>query len=318
MQLGSYSALNASALGRLREFANLYQRHARDIPEQVRVLTARLSEVEQNLENALGRPIRRLQMLEIGPGQLQRQQAYFTAEGNDVLGVDLDVIPQSLDVGAYLEMLRKNGGVRTLKTLGRKVLGLDAAYQRELCKQLGVEKPPVLPVRQMDATRLEFEDESFDIVYSFSAFEHFPDPRTALSEVGRVLRPGGAAYISLHLYTSDSGIHDPRIFSGERGDLPLWSHLRPQHRHRVQTNSYLNELRLRDWDSLFSRHFPNARLMRFEHDRSSQLGELAKLREEGELAGYSDEELLTVDLAALWVKPVESDALDAPRSERAA
>jgi SAM-dependent methyltransferase len=307
MTLASYSALNASTLGRLREFANLYQRHARDIPEQVRVLTERLSEVRHNLEEALGHPVSGLRMLEIGPGQRQRQQAYFTACGNDVLGVDLDVIPQT--PAQYLEMLQKNGGVRTLKTIGRKVLGLDSAYQRELCKQLGAGRQLQLPVRQMDATRLNFEDDSFDVIYSFSAFEHFPNPEAALAEVARVLRPGGAAYIALHLYTSESGIHDPRIFSGNRAELPFWAHLRPQHAHLVEPNAYLNKLRHREWEELFARHFPHARLLRYEHDRSWQAAEVAKLRAQGELEEYSDEELLTVDLCALWVKPGASAEL---------
>lgn len=44
---------------------------------------------------------------------------------------------------------------------------------------------------EMDAQRLSFEDDSFDLVYSFHALEHIPDPRAALSEIGRVLQPGG-------------------------------------------------------------------------------------------------------------------------------
>jgi SAM-dependent methyltransferase len=320
MTLASYSALNASALDRLREFANLYKRHSRDIPVQVRTLTERMADVEHHLEDALGRPVRNLKMLEIGPGQKQRQQAYFSAAGNDVLGIDLDVIPHT--PSEYLEMLRTNGSVRTLKTIGRKMLGLDAAYQRELCKQLGVEKMNPLPVRQMDATHLEFEDNTFDVVYSFSALEHFPDPGAALAEVSRVLKPGGAAYIALHLYTSDSGIHDARIFSGNRAEVPFWAHLRPQVAHLAQSNAYLNKLRLREWEALFEANFPQAQLLRHEYDRSWQAGELAKLRAAGELSEYTDEELLTVDLCALWVKPAQSGVLPIaqraqPESERA-
>lgn len=309
MPHGSYSALRATRFDRLREFANLYRRHARDIPQQVSVLTHRLAEVEQSLEEVLGRPVRRLQMLEIGPGQRQPQQAYFAAAGNDVLGIDLDVIPHGFELGAYLRMLQDNGGVRTLKTIGRKVLGLDAAYQRELRKQLGGRKIAALPVRRMDAAALQFDDQSFDVVYSFSAFEHLPDPSTALSEISRVLRPGGAVYVSLHLYTSDSGIHDPRIFAGNRSEIPFWAHLRPEHRHRVESNASLNKLRLHEWRQLFEQHLPQARLVRMEHDRSWQVGELAKLRAAGELSEYSDQELLTVDFCALWQKPDRSSGI---------
>lgn len=47
-------------------------------------------------------------------------------------------------------------------------------------------------LRQGDATRMEFDNESFDFVYSFHALEHIPDYHQALRECQRVLRSGGA------------------------------------------------------------------------------------------------------------------------------
>ncbi|HEY4216036.1 MAG TPA: class I SAM-dependent methyltransferase [Gemmatimonadaceae bacterium] len=44
---------------------------------------------------------------------------------------------------------------------------------------------------RMDAQSLSFTDASFDLVYSFHALEHIPDFRRALSEMNRVLAPGG-------------------------------------------------------------------------------------------------------------------------------
>lgn len=55
-----------------------------------------------------------------------------------------------------------------------------------------------LEVRWMDARWLEFPDESFDVAFSLSSFEHFggPDDVAAASrELGRVLRPGGHAFV---------------------------------------------------------------------------------------------------------------------------
>jgi SAM-dependent methyltransferase len=46
-------------------------------------------------------------------------------------------------------------------------------------------------LRLMDAQALEFDDASFDLVYSFHALEHIPNFCEALREMSRVLRLGG-------------------------------------------------------------------------------------------------------------------------------
>jgi len=50
-------------------------------------------------------------------------------------------------------------------------------------------------VRYGDVTRLDFEADSFDKVYSLHTIEHIPDPGQFLSEMARVLKPGGKAVI---------------------------------------------------------------------------------------------------------------------------
>jgi ubiquinone/menaquinone biosynthesis C-methylase UbiE len=46
-----------------------------------------------------------------------------------------------------------------------------------------------------DAQRLPFEDGRFDAVFNFGIVHHLEDWRRGLSEVARVLKPGGAFYI---------------------------------------------------------------------------------------------------------------------------
>ena len=61
-----------------------------------------------------------------------------------------------------------------------------------------------LEVRRMDARALAFEDETFDVVFSLSSIEHFGSARDiarASSEIGRVLKPGGFAFIVTECFT---------------------------------------------------------------------------------------------------------------------
>jgi SAM-dependent methyltransferase len=51
-------------------------------------------------------------------------------------------------------------------------------------------------VRNEDACRLTYEDQSFDLVLSSDTLEHVPDFRLALRETRRILRPGGC-----HVFT---------------------------------------------------------------------------------------------------------------------
>jgi ubiquinone/menaquinone biosynthesis C-methylase UbiE len=55
-----------------------------------------------------------------------------------------------------------------------------------------------LPVetRVADAERLPYPDGSFDLVIGHAVLHHLPDPKGALAEWGRVLRPGGWVFVA--------------------------------------------------------------------------------------------------------------------------
>lgn len=55
-------------------------------------------------------------------------------------------------------------------------------------------------VLHMRGERLDFDDESFDVVLSVHALEHIPDLDLAIAEMARVLRRGGRA---LHIYPAE-------------------------------------------------------------------------------------------------------------------
>lgn len=78
----------------------------------------------------------------------------------------------------------------------------------------------------MNAEKLEFEDNTFDCVLSASTFEHFLRPPIVLTEMHRVLKPGGSVVICFDgIWSSSYGYH--LLQFGEQIDriVPPWSHL---------------------------------------------------------------------------------------------
>jgi SAM-dependent methyltransferase len=297
---GSYSSLSRNWIDTLSEFWHVYRHKTDDVAGTVSAMINASREMEALSESKLGIRIAGSKLLEIGAGQQMLRLKYMSTRAQ-VTAVDYDVILQGFDPAAYFRVLRRNGPKRFLKTLLRKAGGIDRAYWNELERQSGQKLARRLPVVWGDAHALHWADDTFDFAYSFSVFEHLEDPGKCLAEVMRVLKPGGGFCISTHLYTSDSGAHDPRTFTRHRAGAECWAHLRPAHQAEVRPNAYCNKLRLADWDALFRGKCPGVIL---EYRRDEHLRpELQKLRALGELAGYSDEELLTANIWALWKKP---------------
>ena len=53
-------------------------------------------------------------------------------------------------------------------------------------------------VQRMDAERLQFPDNSFDVIWSWGVIHHSSNTRKILEEIRRVLRPGGEAYVMVY------------------------------------------------------------------------------------------------------------------------
>jgi SAM-dependent methyltransferase len=113
----------------------------------------------------------------------------------------------------------------------------------------------------MDATRMDFADESFDLVVSRATLEHVIPIEQALAEMARVVRPGGLLRHAIDPFFWLKGCHKRGVV-----DLP-WAHarLRPEEYRRfvALTESEaaatkrsrhletLNQLGVRQWRALF-------------------------------------------------------------------
>lgn len=302
----TYSAMRVRPEAFVKDAIRLYRVRTNNMVGDVAATVAQKHTIEDDFLRHTATPLQNKDVLVLGAGQTGREVISLGA-ANRVTAIDLDVIPQGWKPGPYLRLLKHNGPVRTAKTVGRKALGIDRTFEKALCKELGVDRPNPATYLQMDAAKMTFASATFDLVYSFSVFEHLADPETVLREAIRILRPGGLASISLHLYSSEGGCHDLRIFAGDRATIPYWAQLRPPVKNTVIESCYMNEWRLARWRVLFTTLCPGGELSLDRHHEpyGSQLSaELATLRANGELADYSDDELLGVNYRVLWRKPL--------------
>src|SRR3954469_4127762 len=82
--------------------------------------------------------------------------------------------------------------------------------------------PERLTVRHMDARQLEFEDDSFDAIFSSSSVEHFgdfPDVRRSVEEMFRVLRPGGVLALPTEFRLEGDHIGYPGLLRFDEPEL---------------------------------------------------------------------------------------------------
>ncbi|HEY0831737.1 MAG TPA: class I SAM-dependent methyltransferase [Candidatus Dormibacteraeota bacterium] len=77
-----------------------------------------------------------------------------------------------------------------------QVTGLDISHTFvEIATANARNAGVTIDFRQGDAARMQFENETFDLVVCQAAFKNFTQPHTALAEMHRVLRAGGTAVI---------------------------------------------------------------------------------------------------------------------------
>ncbi len=115
-------------------------------------------------------------------------------------------------------------------------------------------------VLNADATALMFEDNTFDCVYSFGVLHHIPRIEKALSEIKRILKPGGR--IMVMLYHRDSLLYGFSIVY-LRGILEkqleqlTYDELLAKYSERKEDNPYTRVFTKAEGIDLFSNYFRN-------------------------------------------------------------
>ncbi|MBI2716593.1 MAG: class I SAM-dependent methyltransferase [Rhizobiales bacterium] len=112
---------------------------------------------------------------------------------------------------------------------GAKVVAIDisetsvmATRKRAALKKLS------LDVRQMDAAKLDFEDQGFDFVWSWGAIHHAAQTGRIVKDIHRVLRPGGEVRAMVYnldgmpAYITIATKHLLNFWRGRSLDQNLW------------------------------------------------------------------------------------------------
>lgn len=82
-------------------------------------------------------------------------------------------------------------GLEVFKAAGLDPVGITLGPDAEICRRKG------LNVVEMDLSFLDFADGTFDMVWCRHALEHSVFPFFTLSEMHRVLKPGGLLYVEV-------------------------------------------------------------------------------------------------------------------------
>ena len=110
-------------------------------------------------------------------GNLQTNLEFL--EGSNLLKPNHRILEVGCGIGNIVFELTKQG----YDIIGRDISSEAIAY--------GQKKYPDIKIEVQPAEELKFEDEAFDIVLSFDLFEHVVQIDKHISEVSRVLSPGG-------------------------------------------------------------------------------------------------------------------------------
>jgi SAM-dependent methyltransferase len=289
---------------RLQNYLALFRHHRRTRTATARIEFERFQQGRDVFERYGHKPVRDSTILEVGCGQRFAATLLFHSLGAKAVGIDMDEVSRSFSPRAFRAIWRRNGFERAAKTLIRLLL-FDTQFYRELSRIFGGRLlKETVDLRVMDARAMQFPDASFDYLYSVAVFEHIDNIDRATQEMARVLRPGGIAYIGVHLFPSVSGGHhfewsDPN--NRPSRTVPPWDHLR---KNLYPSQAYLNKLREHDYIETFAKYLTIIEV-RSKYEGEALLTD--PLRQE--LADYGREDLLKNSIFVVLTKqpgrPVE-------------
>lgn len=125
-------------------------------------------------------------------GLISRVRFAFLLAGLSGAGRELSIYMTEQTTPAYFWLLRSG-----FDAIGSEFV-VSAERRELLSNYIGtMTEGRETRLRHEDVTRLSFEENRFDRLFSFDVLEHVPDHQAALREFQRVLKPGGLAVVTV-------------------------------------------------------------------------------------------------------------------------
>ena len=155
-----------------------------------------IKEILGRLDEAPYSERRDLPAFDVGQGYSGWAESYDDP-GNDTIALEEPAVRELLDdlpPGTILDAACGTGRYAAyMSAAGREVVGIDGS---EAMLERARAKLPDLDLRRGELTALPFADGTFAGVVCALALSHLPEIEAAISELGRVLQPGGRLVIS--------------------------------------------------------------------------------------------------------------------------
>lgn len=266
-------------------------------PEIFDSIFQQLEDYRSTYERLTARSFAQARVLEIGFGARPNRLIALMSMGMNVRGVDLDLPMLRFSPVRLLQILKRNGPERALKTGVRSLLfdHRERAILRTALQRRGYNMQ-IDPARFLegDAATCDYGPEPLDLVYSEEVFEHIPRSglETLVARLAEQVSPHGLLLITPNIFTGITGghllewyLHAVTEYTPKRSEP--WEHLR---KRRFTANCYLNGLSRADYRDLFGGHFHILEENVIEPD----LGRNWLTPEvKAELAQWSEDELLS-------------------------
>jgi len=252
------------------------------------------------LKSRGGKSIDQSCVLELGYGARPFRAVGMAARGARMFGLDLEQPVLGFDRADYVEIARRNGIERALKSFARSVIfdnkevrAFEAAVQADFFE--AAKRVSFLIGDASEHAAWSGVPDRLDLVYSEDVFEHIPRDNISrlLELVARHVTPQGVVLIRPNIWTGITGGHfvdwyHSNVDRSFRKRRPPWHHLVSG---AGEPSVYLNKLRYNDYVELFSKEFEIIDVSNSEFGLGRRyLTEDVRSRIP---AFYSDEDLLT-------------------------